>query len=211
MLKAIIWDNDGVLTDTASLFRDANKNALQAKGILMNEALFTKISEKQGKSILEYYAKQNLLSPQELNELVSTRRTIYTQMLKNGAIFNRDAFDLIAQLKKKKIKNFMVTGSVKAELLLEYANKDDLLAMFDGIITADDYVHPKPDAESILCALNRWNISAKSAVVIDDLPRGLIAAHRAGVRAIRYNPFKVKSKYRNFAKFYRTLMEIING
>ena len=51
-------------------------------------------------------------------------------MLKNGAIFNRDAFDLIAQLKKKKIKNFMVTGSVKAELLLEYANKDDLLEIY---------------------------------------------------------------------------------
>lgn len=211
MLDAIIWDNDGVLVDTASLFHDANKNALQTKGILMNEALFAKVSEKQGKSILEYYAKQDSLSPQKLNELILTRRAIYTQLLKNGATFNQNAFALIVQLKKKKIKNFMVTGSLKEELLLEYAAKKDLLSLFDGIVCADDYVHPKPHAEPFLCALNKWRISATNAVVIDDLPRGLLAAQRAGLAAIRYNPFKAKSKYRDFSKFYRTLSEIIDG
>ena len=211
MLDAIIWDNDGVLVDTASLFHDANKSALQTKGILMDEALFAKVSEKQGKSILEYYAEQNSLSPQELNELILTRRTTYTQLLKNGATFNQDAFTLIVQLKKKKIKNFMVTGSAKAELILEYAPKSNLLSLFDGIVSADDYTHPKPHAEPFLCALNKWHIAATNAIVVDDLPRGLIAARRAKLAAIRYNPFKEKSKYRNFSKFYQTLTEIIDG
>lgn len=202
-----MWDNDGVLVDTASLFHDANKVALQAKGIAMDEALFAKISEKQGKSILEYYAE----SPQELSELRAIRQAIYTQMLKNGATFNQKAFDCIKQLKRRKIKNFMVTGSDKAELLLEYAANGNLLALFDGIVTADDYVQPKPHAEPFLCVLEKWHISAADSVAVDDLPRGLIAAHRAGLRAIRYNPFKVKSKYRDFSKFYKALTERIDG
>lgn len=211
MLDSVLWDNDGVLIDTASLFHDANKEALLTEEILMDESLFVRVSQKQGKSILEYYAQKKSLSPADLKKLLSIRQEIYVEKLKHGAIFNLKAFNCIELLKKKKIKNFLVTGSNKKELSLEYATRSRLLDLFDGIITSDDYKHPKPHAEPFLCVLAKWQVSAENSVVVDDLPRGLIAAHRAGLKAIRYNPFKAKSKYRDFAKFYQALTRGING
>jgi len=205
MANCILWDNDGTLVDTASLFRDANREALLTENIVMDTALFAKISQKQGKSILEYYAATNALPHKKLNSLYAIRQKKYIKMLQNGAIYNRDAFELIKQLKQKGIKNFMVTGSSKEELLLEYSSRSDLLGLFDGIVTAEDYPNPKPRPDCFLCVLNRWHLFAADCVVVDDLPRGIIAAERAGLRAIRYNPFTPKSKYRNFDRFVHSL------
>ena len=205
MLNCILWDNDGTLIDTASLFRDANREALLSENIVMDTALFAKISQKQGKSILEYYAATNALPREKLKNLYAIRQAKYIKMLKTGATFNRDAFELIKHLKPKGIKNFMVTGSTEEELLLEYSSRPDLLKLFDGIVTAADYTNPKPWPDCFLCVLNKWHLSGTDCVVVDDLPRGIVAAERAGLRAVRYNPFAPKSKYRNFDKFVHSL------
>lgn len=210
MLNCILWDNDGTLIDTASLFQNANKEALLSENIIMDEALFAKISQKQGKSILEYYAAKNRLSGEKLKELYAIRQEKYTKMLQNKAIYNFDALELIKHLKQKGIKNFMVTGSSKSELQLEYFRRPELLDLFDGIVTADDYTNPKPQPDCFLCVLNKWHLFGDDCVAVDDLPRGIIAAHRAGLRAIRYNPFTPKSKYRNFEIFLHSLRNFID-
>ncbi len=210
MLKNILWDNDGTLIDTATLFCDANRVALLSKNILMDEKLFVKISQKQGKSILEYYALKNSWNEKQLKELYLLRQSKYTEMLKNGAALNYEAFNLIECLKQKGIKNFMVTGSSKNELLLEYSKKSDLLALFDDIITADDCDRPKPHPDSLLLIIKKWHLYSNDSVVIDDLPRGIIAARKAGLKAIRYNPFVKKSKYASFSKLLYSLENIAN-
>ena len=207
MANCILWDNDGTLVDTASLFRDANREALLTENIAMDTALFAKISQKQGKSILEYYATTNAMPREKLNNLYEVRQKKYIKMLQNGTIYNRAAFELIEHLKQKSIKNFIITGSTKEELLLEYSSRPDLLELFDGIVTAEDYANPKPQPDCFLYVLNRWHLLAAECVVVDDLPRGIIAAVRAGLRAVRYNPFTPKSKYRNFDRFVHSLGE----
>ena len=207
MLNCILWDNDGTLIDTASLFHDANRDALLSKNILMDETLFTKISQKQGKSIIEYYAEKNELSPNEQQELLSIRQSIYLKMLKDRMNYNQEAFDFIKNSKLNGMKNFMVTGSTRKELILEYSQRSNLLSLFDGIITAEDYIHPKPYPDCFLCVLDKWNISCSEAIVIDDLPRGITAAHRAGLRALRYTPFVARSRYRNFSNLIDLIRE----
>jgi beta-phosphoglucomutase-like phosphatase (HAD superfamily) len=56
MIKAIFWDNDGVLVDTEGLFFRANQETLAGIGIPLRWEQFEEISLARGESVLRLAA-----------------------------------------------------------------------------------------------------------------------------------------------------------
>ena len=63
--------------------------------------------------------------------------------------------------------------------------------LFDTLVAVDDVLRHKPDPEPVLCALERLDASAATAIFVGDSPHDLAAGRAAGVRtaAALWGPF----------------------
>ncbi len=52
MIRAVFWDNDGVLVDTEKLYFQATRELLLKAGVTLTEALFQRISLREGQERL---------------------------------------------------------------------------------------------------------------------------------------------------------------
>ncbi len=53
MIRAVFWDNDGVLVDTEKLYFQATRELLHQAGVTLTEELFQRISLVEGRSAFD--------------------------------------------------------------------------------------------------------------------------------------------------------------
>ena len=91
--------------------------------------------------------------------------------------------DLIKNAKTKGY--FLAVGSSAAYSWVQtHLNRLGLLDKFDVIVTFDDVENAKPAPDIYLKVLEKLDVSAENALVFEDSQNGVLAAHRAGIRAI---------------------------
>ena len=77
MIRAIFWDNDGVLVDTEKIYFQATRELLQKAGVELTEELFRRISLKEGRSAFDLALEKGI--PQwEVDRLHEERNRRYT-------------------------------------------------------------------------------------------------------------------------------------
>lgn len=69
-----------------------------------------------------------------------------------------------------------------------------LFKEFDTIVTFDDVAQPKPSPEIFQLALSRLGVHPANALVLEDSHNGILAAQRAGIRAVAVPNFVTKSQ-----------------
>jgi beta-phosphoglucomutase-like phosphatase (HAD superfamily) len=84
MLKAILWDNDGVLVDTEELYFEASREVLLETGVDLTIELFVQISLKQGQSTFDLTAGQGV-EEEVIARLRADRNRRYGNLLRNGS------------------------------------------------------------------------------------------------------------------------------
>lgn len=181
MIKAIFWDNDGVLVDTEHLYFEASRDALRQVGIELSMAQFAHISLGLGKSSL-CLATQQGISDDTLATLRQYINQRYAELLQNGAAPMDGATATLAALHGN-VAMAIVTSSRRDHFDLIHRN-NGLLSFFDFILTREDYLHSKPNPEPYLKALKLSGLLAEECLVIEDTRRGLEAAHGAGLRCV---------------------------
>ena len=91
--------------------------------------------------------------------------------------------DLIKNAKTKGY--FLAVGSSASYSWVQtHLNRLGLLNAFDVIVTFDDVENAKPAPDIFLKVLEKLGVSAENALVFEDSQNGVLAAHRAGIRAI---------------------------
>ena len=91
--------------------------------------------------------------------------------------------DLIKNAKTKGY--FLAVGSSASYSWVQtHLNRLGLLNAFDVIVTFDDVENAKPAPDIFLKVLEKLDVSAENALVFEDSQNGVLAAHRAGIRAI---------------------------
>lgn len=181
MIKAIFWDNDGVLVDTEHLYFEASRDALRQVGIELSMAQFAHISLGLGKSSL-CLATQQGISDSTLETLRQYINQRYAELLQNGAAPMGGALETLTALHGK-VSMAIVTSSRREHFDLIHQS-NGLLGFFDFILTREDYQYSKPNPEPYLKALEISGLRADECLVIEDTRRGFEAAQQAGLRCI---------------------------
>lgn len=201
MIKAIFWDNDGVLVDTEGLFFEANQGVLAGLGITLSHEQFEEISLLRGQSVLRLAADPE--TP-EFIRLRALRDARYAQLLAGQSLVIDGVREVLQLLAGKYIMG-IVTSSGQEHFDLIHRHSG-LLPYFQFVLTLKDCEHAKPHPEPYLKAMGKSGFPPEECLVIEDSPRGLASARAAGLRCIVIpSPFTKGSR---FAGAYKVLDHI---
>ncbi|MBN2439154.1 MAG: HAD family phosphatase [Deltaproteobacteria bacterium] len=181
MIRAVFWDNDGVLVDTERLYFQATRELLQRADVTLTEELFQQISLREGKSAFDL-AEAKGVPPVEVEYLRTERNRRYTELLQGGVPV-MDGVREVLGLLQGKVTLAIVTNSHRTHFETMH-EATGLLSFFDFILTGDDYALSKPDPEPYRLAMHRSGCRPHECIVVEDSERGLQAALAAGLRCL---------------------------
>jgi HAD superfamily hydrolase (TIGR01509 family) len=181
MIKAILWDNDGVLVDTEGLYFRATREILARVGVDLTQALYAEYLLKQGKGAWHLAAERGV-PPDEIDQMRDERDARYEQLFHQGNTVIAGVEETLANLHGK-FEMGIVTSSMPEHFEIIHQSTG-LLQYFDFVVTSLEFTHYKPHPEPYLVGLERIGHSKNECVVIEDSPRGLIAANAAGIRCL---------------------------
>ncbi len=186
MIKAVIFDLDGVLVTTDELHYRAWKQLADEENIKG----FTRADNIRQRGVSRMASLEVLLekaeneySDAEKEILADRKNNIYVKSLESldkSAVLD-GVFEFIAYLKEKGIKTAVGSASKNTPMILE---KTGLTEFFDAVSCGLDTQKSKPDPEVFLLAADRLNTSYSECLVIEDSDAGIEAAKRGGMYAL---------------------------
>lgn len=211
MIKAVIFDLDGVLVTTDELHFEAWKALADKLGI--ND--FTKADNVRQRGVSRMASLEVVLektdrafSEEEKLALAEEKNEIYVRSLSelSEADVLSGANEFIDYLKSKGIKTAVGSASKNTPLILE---KTKLAGKFDAVSCGLDTTKSKPDPEVFLIAAKKLGVAPCDCVVVEDSDAGIEAAKTGGMYAIavgaaEYNP-KADVAIKDLESLYRAL------
>jgi HAD superfamily hydrolase (TIGR01509 family) len=180
MIKALLYDLDGVLVDATEWHYEAFNYALEeVAGFTISriEHLQTFNALPTTKK-LEILAKQGKLDQALFDEIWRKKQEKTNEIIKKFAFIDETKIRLHEGTRY--YKKICVTNSSKRTTLL-MLEKTGQLQYMNEIISNEDVIKPKPDPEGYLKAVSILDMHSSQCMAIEDSEKGIEAAKRAGV------------------------------
>ena len=176
---------DGVITDTVRFHFLSWKKLFDEEDIPFtsedNRDLLGLAREDSLRLILNRYGKK--ISPEQFLELFERKNQYFLEMIDQMKPSDRlpGVEELIVQIKNRGLKIAVASSSRNTKFVLE---RLALFPWFDTICDSNRVTKAKPAPDLFLQAALDLGVPPESAVVIEDSEAGIIAAHRANMKAI---------------------------
>ena len=185
MIKACIFDLDGVIVDTAHYHFMAWRRLAGELGVDLTEQENEKLKGVSRMDSLEIILKLGGITKneQEKEALASKKNNWfveYIHSMKSNEIFP-GVKELIQQIRASGRKVALASSSKNAETVIELLG---IASLFDVMIDGTMIIKTKPNPEIFLLTASRLNISPKECLVFEDAEAGVEAAVRAGMKCI---------------------------
>lgn len=181
--EAVIFDNDGLLLDTESVWTRAERDLFQRRGLELTPAdkreLVGTSAEIAG-GILE----RRLDEPGQATALIEELNELVVAELEHGVEAMVGARELLHELKLRGTPIGLVSNSPLRFVWrsLEMAGFED---RFDVVLSAHEVAAPKPSPDPYLEACRRLGVEPGPGVIaLEDSPTGVAAARAAGLTVI---------------------------
>ncbi|HVT00488.1 MAG TPA: HAD family phosphatase [Solirubrobacterales bacterium] len=180
---AVVFDNDGLLLDTESVWTHAERDIFERRGL---EFTATHKRELVGTSaaVAGELLERRLGEPGRAAQLIEELNELVVVELEHGVEAMVGARDLLERLQAQGTPIGLVSNSPLAFVRrsLEIVGFE---AIFDVVISAHEVAAPKPAPDPYLEACRRLGVEAGPAVIaLEDSPTGVAAARAAGLTVI---------------------------
>src|SRR5688572_20051902 len=187
LIKAVIFDLDGVIVDTAHYHFLAWKRLANELGIDLTEADNEKlkgISRMHSLEIILGLGGGGIsLSAHEKEQLANKKNTWFVDYLERMA--PEEIFPgvkvLLQKLKERGIKVGLASSSKNARTVIQLLNIPN---EFDVVVDGNMITHSKPHPEIFLMAAEKLGMDPKECLVFEDAEAGVEAAIAAGMKCI---------------------------
>ncbi len=180
---AVVFDNDGLLLDTESVWTRAEQDLFERRGTEFSPADKRELvgsSAKVAGGVLE----RRLGEPGRAEELIEELNALVVAELEHGVEAMIGARVLLERLRERGTPIGLVSNSPLRFVLrsLELAGFADC---FDVVLSAHEVAAPKPAPDPYLEACRRLGVEAGPGVIaLEDSPTGVAAARAAGLTVI---------------------------
>ncbi|MCU6666719.1 beta-phosphoglucomutase [Silvania hatchlandensis] len=191
MLKAVVFDLDGVITDTAHLHFLAWRAVAQEIGIAIDE---TFNEELKGISrmdslmrILRHGGKEKAFDHPQRLALASKKNALYVRSL---ASLTHESLlpgipEVLAEIRAANVRTGLASVSLNASGILRALG---IQQAFDFCADASRIACSKPDPEIFLTACAGLNVRPQEAIGIEDAAAGVEAINAAGMQSVGIGP-----------------------
>lgn len=182
MIRAVLFDFDGVLADSEPLQKAAWHSYVARYGKVLDAAV---IDRMFGLRLVESAALVHSelgLDPSPA-QVMRERDAIFLASLPGVLQPMPGAIQTVAAVRQLGLRAGLATSGHRQYLDLALRELG-LTNAFDTIVTGDMVARGKPEPDVFLCAAERLGVAPAECVVVEDAPHGIVAARTAGMIAV---------------------------
>ena len=200
--KAIIFDLDGVLTDTSEFHYKAWKRLADEEGIPFthqeNDEYLRGVSRRES---LMYIIRGRNYSEAQIQEMMDRKNRYYNEMITSMSPQDlvTGGRDLLSEIRNAGIKVAIASGSKNCRLVLEHL---DIMSYLDGIADGYSVVNSKPAPDLFVYAAGLVQVPTLACLGVEDADAGIEAIKTAGMQALAIGP---KERFHKADKVLPTL------
>src|SRR5215813_125121 len=181
--RAVLWDMDGTLIDSAHFHWISWRNTLADQGITITHEQFLSSFGQRNDSILPQWLG-TAATPERMEKIGSAKEELYRHLIRRDGISPLPGVaDWIRRLHKQGWLQAVASAAPRANIdaVLEALSASHI---FQAIVSAEDVHRGKPDPEVYLLAASRVGVPPERCIVVEDAVAGIEGARRAGMRSI---------------------------
>lgn len=186
--KAILFDLDGVLTDTSEYHYRAWKRLADEEGIPFtrqeNDEHLRGVSRRES---LMYIIRGRKYSEDQIQEMMDRKNRYYNDMIKGMSPNELVAGGkkLLQEIRDAGIKVAIASGSKNSHTVLE---RLEIMSYLDGIADGYSVSNSKPAPDLFVYAAGLVNIHTADCLGVEDADAGIEAIKTAGMQALGIGP-----------------------
>jgi len=183
MIKALIFDFDGLILETEEPIYLAWQEIYQSYGCLLPLESWTSIIGTADYAFEPISELERQVGRQLDRQVLQTRQ----HQREAEMIMNRTAMpgvqDYLDDARRLGLSIGLASSST-CEWVTAHLERLGLVDYFDTIKGSDDVQRTKPDPQLFLAVLDDLKVGAEEAIVLEDSPNGVLAANRAGIYCV---------------------------
>jgi beta-phosphoglucomutase family hydrolase len=180
MIKAVIFDMDGTLFDTESIYANAWRQAGRELNFAPIEQAIAACTGRNAKDTRRYF-EENFADLITYDEFIAVRDRYYNAAIEERGIpLKEGVVELLDYLKGNDIRIALATAT-RAERTEYNLTTTGLRSYFDVLVTGDIVEHGKPHPETFLTAASRLGVSPSECMGVEDSFNGVRAIRAAGM------------------------------
>ena len=189
MIEVVIFDLDGVLTDTAELHFQSWRRVAEEIDVVIEEAVKDQIRGPGRMESVEIVLgeRSGEFSDEQKAEFAVKKNRQYVKMLES--MTPEDVLPgvvrLLRELRQRGVPIAVASSSRNAGAVVDRLQIRPLLNL---VVDGSQVERTKPDPELFLLAAKRLGVTAQRCVVVEDAEKGVEAALSAGMRVVGIGP-----------------------
>ena len=180
MISTVLFDLDGLLSDTEVLHCRAYQTVLGRHGLTLTDQHYEECWIRQGLGIADFLRTQGLAhDPADLRKAKALE---YAHLVETCCTPMPGAVELLGRLQGH--LTLALASSAFADAVHAVLRKLEIADRFACIVTGSDVNRLKPFPDIFLHAAGRLGVAPGQCIVIEDAEKGILAARAAGMKSI---------------------------
>ena len=179
MIKAVLFDLDGVVADTDKSRFIILQELLSKRNLSLGHHLYKKSVGARTQSFLREVFGTDKLSDQDIVEIYNERKVLLHQNPQKYIVAQPGVVECCEKFHKAGITLAVASSSLEKEIKLVLENVG-ISEYFSVMVGSDGGRKPKPDPQIYLDCCAAVGFSPQECVAIEDSPRGVQSAQAAG-------------------------------
>jgi HAD superfamily hydrolase (TIGR01509 family) len=182
LVKAVVFDMDGLLLDSECVYRDALVATAREMGAELPEAVFQKMIGHTWPGSAQVL-RDHFGEAFDTDVLRARSVELFYDVADAGLALKAGVVEILDRLDGLGLPRGVVTSSRRKEAE-HHLGHHGLLARFDFILANGEYAAPKPDPAPYLAAAERLGLEPADVLALEDSHNGVRAAAGAGMMTI---------------------------
>ena len=180
--KAVIWDMDGVIADTAHYHFKAWQEVFQIRGVNFTRDDFRRNFGQRNDTIIRNTLGEQI-SQSEIEAIAGEKEKTYRKVIGQNIRPLPGAVKLLKSLREHGFK-IALASSAPIENIKLVTRGLGIDNYFHSIVTGRDVAEGKPSPQGFLLAAEKLGVEPRDCIVIEDAIAGVTASKRAGMCCI---------------------------